>query len=78
MVHHVAEGADVVAAQRETGGVFQVGSQGLSSLGNEKARELFQQGVIGELNYAEGFLGAQLAGWRLAVHDSRRPVDGHR
>ncbi len=73
MVHHVAEGADVVAAQRETGGVFQVGSQGLSSLGNEKARELFQQGVIGELNYAEGFWArnSPVGAWQYTIPDDQ-------
>jgi predicted dehydrogenase len=55
MVHSIAEGAGVVAAQEETGGTFQVGSQGMSSLGNEKAKELLEEGAIGELNYAEGF-----------------------
>ena len=32
-----------------------VGSQGMSSLGNEKAKELLAGGAIGVLNYAEGF-----------------------
>ncbi|NRB63002.1 MAG: Gfo/Idh/MocA family oxidoreductase [Saprospiraceae bacterium] len=55
MVHHVEEGMDVVNAQRESGQIFQVGSQGMSSLGNEKAKELLAAGAIGTLNYAEGF-----------------------
>ena len=55
MVHAITEGAAVIKAQKETGKVYQVGSQGVSSLGNEKARELLAEGVIGELNYAEGF-----------------------
>jgi predicted dehydrogenase len=49
------EGHAVINAQRKTGKVFMVGSQGLSSLGNEKARELLAQGAIGDINYAEGF-----------------------
>ncbi len=55
MVHSVGEGAAVIKAQKETGKTFCVGSQGMSSLGNEKAKELLAAGAIGELNYAEGF-----------------------
>jgi len=55
MVHDITEGPAVIAAQNKSKMVFQVGSQGLSSLGNEKARELLKDGAIGKLNYAEGF-----------------------
>jgi len=55
MVHDVTEGAAVVDAQSRNKVVFQVGSQGMSSLGNEKAKELLAAGAIGKLNYAEGF-----------------------
>jgi predicted dehydrogenase len=55
MVHAITEGPAVIAAQKETGKIFQVGSQGVSSLGNEKARQLLKEGAIGTLNYAEGF-----------------------
>ena len=55
MVHDIAEGRDLIRAEQESGKVLQVGSQGMSSLGNEKARELYEEGAIGQLNYAEGF-----------------------
>ncbi len=55
MVHSLEEGPELIRVQNETGQTLEVGSQGMSSLGNEKARELYEQGVIGELNYAEGF-----------------------
>ena len=55
MVHSIEEGPAVIKAQKETGKIFIVGSQGVSSLGNEKAKELLKDGAIGELNYAEGF-----------------------
>jgi predicted dehydrogenase len=55
MVHSVDEGPAVMNAQRETKKIFQVGSQGVSSLGNEKAKQLLKDGAIGVLNYAEGF-----------------------
>ena len=55
MVHAITEGPAVIKAQAETGKIFQVGSQGVSSLGNEKAKQLLKDGAIGILNYAEGF-----------------------
>lgn len=55
MVHDISEGPAVIKAQKETGKIFQVGSQGVSSLGNEKAKELLRDGAIGQLNFAEGF-----------------------
>lgn len=55
MVHDVSEGAAVVEAQNRNKVAMQVGSQGMSSLGNEKAKELLAAGAIGKLNYAEGF-----------------------
>lgn len=55
MVHDITEGPAILAAQQKNKSVFQVGSQGMSSLGNEKARQLLKDGAIGQLNYAEGF-----------------------
>ena len=55
MVQSLGEGDAVIAAQKKTGTVFQVGSQGISSVGNDKARELLAAGAIGTLVYAEGF-----------------------
>ncbi len=49
MVHKLEEGAAVIATQKKTGKVFQVGSQRVSSIVTEKAREIFESGVIGEL-----------------------------
>jgi predicted dehydrogenase len=53
MVHHLEEGADVIATQKKTGKVFQVGSQRCSSIITEKAREIFESGIIGELVLVE-------------------------
>ena len=55
MVKNISEGPAVIEAQKKTGKVLQVGSQGLSSIGNEKAKALYEAGAIGELNYVEGF-----------------------
>lgn len=49
MVQRPEEGHEIIAAERSSGGILQVGSQGMSSLGNEKARELYLAGAIGEM-----------------------------
>lgn len=68
MVHSLDEGLEVIKAQKETGMVFQVGSQGMASLGNEKAKELLAQGAIGDLNYAEGFWARRSPGGAWQYH----------
>ncbi len=71
MVHAIPQGQEIIEAQRGTGRTFQVGSQGMSSLGNEKAKELFEEGAIGELNYAEGFWARNdpVGAWQYAIPD---------
>jgi predicted dehydrogenase len=55
LVHSVEEGARVLAAEKKTGRILQVGSQGVSSIVSEKARELFASGAIGQVNLIEGW-----------------------
>ncbi len=82
MVHRVTEGRAVIDAQRETGRTFQVGSQGMASLGNEKAKELLDDGAIGTLTYAEGFWARNSPGgaWQYEIPDdaSEETVDWDR
>lgn len=82
MVHDVTEGSAVVEAQSRNKVVFQVGSQGLSSLGNEKAKELLAAGAIGKLNYAEGFWARNSPGgaWQydIPADNSTQTVDWKR
>ena len=75
MVQNVAEGSAVVQAQQKSGKTFQVGSQGLSSLGNEKAKELFESGAIGQLIYAEGFWArnSPTGAWQYAIPKDASP-----
>ncbi len=49
MVQNFLEGHEIIKAQKQTGVVCQVGSQGMSSLGNEKAKQLYEDGAIGEI-----------------------------
>ena len=69
MVHSISEGHELVEAQKQYQRIFQVGSQGLSSVGNNKAKELLESGVIGELNYAEGFWArnSPLGAWQYPI-----------
>ena len=49
MVQNFEEGHEIIKTQKETGLVCQIGSQGMSSLGNEKAKQLYEDGAIGEI-----------------------------
>ena len=75
MVHDITEGPAVISAQDKNKVVFQVGSQGMSSLGNEKARELLKDGAIGKLNYAEGFWArmSPTGAWQYPIPDDASP-----
>ena len=59
VIHKLHEGKALIEAQKKTGVLFQVGSQGMASLGNRAARLLIQQGIIGPVNFIDGqFTGA--------------------
>ena len=75
MVHNISEGPEVIKAQNETGVTFQVGSQGMSSLGNEKAKELYESGAIGQLVYAEGFWArnSPTGAWQYPIPEDAAP-----
>ncbi len=79
MVHRIGQGQELIQAQRESGKTFQVGSQGMASLGNEKAKALLEEGAIGELNYAEGFWARNdpIGAWQYAIpeDESEETVD---
>ena len=82
MIHSVDEGKEVIAAWKKSGKIMMVGSQGMSSLGNEKAKELLAAGAVGDINYAEGFWArnSPVGAWQYAVPDdaSTKTVDWKR
>lgn len=51
MVQKFGEGQAMIKTQKETGMICQVGSNGMSSLGNEKAKQLYDDGAIGDIVY---------------------------
>jgi predicted dehydrogenase len=82
MVHDITEGQAVIDAQRKSGKTYQVGSQGMSSLGNETAKRLYEEGAIGKLIYAEGFWArnSPTGAWQYAIPTdaSKKTVDWDR
>lgn len=75
MIHNVEEGHEIIKAWKKSGKIYMVGSQGLSSLGNEKAKQLLEEGAIGEINYAEGFWArnSPLGAWQYPIPDDASP-----
>jgi predicted dehydrogenase len=69
MIQKVDEGKQVIEAQKQTGRIFQVGSQYASALSFMKIRELLEQGVIGELNMVEAWLDRNTAmgAWQYSI-----------
>ena len=57
MSHTAAEGVEMAAAYKKSGRIVQIGSQRVSSVVLAKARELVQQGALGDLMMVEGSLG---------------------
>ena len=69
MVHYISEGLNEIKAQQETKAIFQVGSQRVSSLAFQKAKELYQSGAIGQINSIEASFNRQsaLGAWQYTI-----------
>jgi predicted dehydrogenase len=55
MVQKIEDGKRVIEAQKKTGRVLQVGSQRVSSIVYQKAKELLKAGAIGKVNLIEAW-----------------------
>ncbi|MFY0689245.1 MAG: Gfo/Idh/MocA family oxidoreductase [Cyclobacteriaceae bacterium] len=55
MMQKIEEGKAMIDVEKSSGKVLQVGSQGVSSILNEKAAEIYESGAIGELVMAETY-----------------------
>lgn len=82
MVHKISEGLPLIAAQKKAGKILQVGSQRVSSVVYEKARELYKSGAIGKLNMVNAIYERQsaLGAWQytMPVDPSPQTVDWDR
>ena len=75
MVHHINEGHEVIKAHEEAGLPMQVGSQYVSSIVFQKARDLMKEGAIGDLNYVEAFVNrhSALGAWQYSIPTDASP-----
>lgn len=69
MVHYLSEGLGEIKVQQETKAIFQVGSQRVSSIAFQKAKELYQAGAIGKLNSIQASFNRQsaLGAWQYTI-----------
>ena len=75
MVQQIAEGHQVIATQKRTGKVFQVGSQRVSSVAMVEARKRYQAGEIGRLNVVEACYDRHdaLGAWQYSIPPDASP-----
>jgi predicted dehydrogenase len=73
MVHKLSEGLAVIEARDKTKKTMQVGSQRVSSIVYQKAKELYKSGIIGQLNCIEASFDRQDA---LGAWEYTMPTDG--
>jgi predicted dehydrogenase len=71
----IDEGHNVIEAEQRTGVPLIVGSQRTSSILYEKARDLINEGEIGELNFVEGYWDRRSAvgAWQYSMPPSASP-----
>ena len=76
MVQHLDDGKPVIAAQQKTGRILQVGSQRVSSIVYQKAKELIQGGSIGQLNMVEAWWdrNSAIGAWEYSVPPDASPA----
>jgi predicted dehydrogenase len=77
MVQHVDDGAGVIEAERRTGRIFQVGSQRVSSILYQKAKDLLAAGAIGEVNLVEAWWDRNdpIGAWQYSIPPDATPAN---
>jgi len=75
MVQHVDDGKPVIEAAQKTGRIIQIGSQRVSSIVYQKARELIQAGSIGQLNMVEAWWdrNSAIGAWDYSIPPDATP-----
>src|SRR4051794_501828 len=76
MVQLVEDGHAVIDAEKRTGRILQVGSQRVSSVVYQKAKELIERGAIGEVNLVEAWVDRNSAqgAWQYSIPPDASPA----
>jgi predicted dehydrogenase len=75
MVQKVEDGRRVADAQQKTGRILQVGSQRVSSILYEKAKQLIKAGAIGQINMIEAWWdrNSAIGAWQYSIPPDASP-----
>jgi predicted dehydrogenase len=75
MVQKVEQGLPVIAAEKKSGKILQIGSQYVTSVIYHKTRELIRSGAIGQLNMVEAWLdrNTALGAWQYSIPPDASP-----
>ena len=75
MIRSVEEGPAVIAAQKETKAVFQVGSQYASSILYDKVKELIRRGAVGKVHAIEARYNrnSDIGAWQYSIPTDASP-----
>src|SRR5579884_3048882 len=75
MVQLISDGMPVVDAARRSDRIIQIGSQRVSSIIYAKARDLYRQGAIGELNMIEAWYdrNSAIGAWQYSIPPDASP-----
>jgi predicted dehydrogenase len=76
MIRTVEEGPSVIAAQRETNAVFQVGSQYASSVLYDKVKDLIRSGALGAVHAIEARYNrnSDIGAWQYSIPTDASPA----
>jgi len=76
MVQLIEEGHDVIDTAARTGRILQVGSQRVSSIVYQKAKELLEAGAIGEINLVEAWVdrNSAIGAWQYSIPPDASPT----
>ncbi|MBZ5561640.1 MAG: Gfo/Idh/MocA family oxidoreductase [Acidobacteriia bacterium] len=75
MTHHVSEGFEIIAAAEKNNRIVQIGSQRRSSVVYAKAKELLDQGAVGDVCLVEAHMGRNdpCGAWQYTVPPDLSP-----